>query len=106
MVMAEAAQAGKPVRIHVEHRTGTLTLPLSQGEREPSDASCNTLCAFHLAFMAAGEGTGPLGEHGLVAHAVLVGADGHQEQFEGAELDVFHRVDALRHNGGHGAAEE
>ena len=80
------------------HKRGARPQHLHGVDKRPGDP--------HPTLLPRGEGTGPLGEHGLVTHAVLVGADGHQEQLEHPELGVLQRVDALRQNGGHGATEE
>lgn len=87
MVLAEAAASDRTVTLHVEVFNPARRLYERLGFRPVADRGVHLL----MAWSAGGHSR----EHGLVAHAALVGTERNQEERELAEIRVPHHDDLL-----------
>jgi len=95
-VLDEGRASGRTVTIHVERSNPALGLYLRLGFRVASEGDVYLLLGWRPGSR----------EDGLVAHAVGVGAQGHEEQLEVVERVVLESNDALAERGVRRAVEE
>lgn len=85
-IMGEASDSGRTVSIHVEVFNPALRLYLRLGFAPVEDHGVHRLMEWAPACGPAGDGCS--GDHGLVAHPAVVGAERHQEQRELAQVGM------------------
>lgn len=102
MLFEEAAASGRTVTLHVEVFNPARRLYERLGFRPVAERGVHVLMAWTP---GAGSGSGS-GEHRLVAHAPVVGAEGNEEQRELAQVGVPHHDGLLGEDLPAGSVEE